>query len=82
MQRVKIDRSFVRNMTRKPRDATLAKAIIGLAHGLGMKVVAEGVENEVQLDMLNAFGCDEWQGFLKSRPIAAAAVPTFSMADA
>ena len=82
VQRVKIDRSFVRNMTRKPRDATLAKAIIGLAHGLGMKVVAEGVENEVQLDMLNAFGCDEWQGFLKSRPIAAAAVPTFSMADA
>jgi predicted signal transduction protein with EAL and GGDEF domain len=82
VQRVKIDRSFVRNMPRKPRDATLARAIIGLAHGLGMKVVAEGVENEVQLDMLHAFGCDEWQGFLKSQPIAATAVPSFSLADA
>jgi len=82
VQRVKIDRSFVRNITSKPRDATLAKAIIGLAHGLGMKVVAEGVENEVQLDMLNAFGCDEWQGFLKGRPIAAEAVPSFCLADA
>ncbi len=82
VQRVKIDRSFVRNMTRRPRDATLAKAIIGLAHGLGMQVVAEGVESEVQLAMLGSFGCDEWQGFLKSRPIGAAAVPDLCLADA
>ena len=75
VQRVKIDRSFVRNMTKKPRDATLAKAIIGLAHGLGMRVVAEGVEDTVQLEMLDDFGCDEWQGFLKSRPVPAAQVP-------
>jgi diguanylate cyclase (GGDEF)-like protein/PAS domain S-box-containing protein len=75
VQRVKIDRSFVRNMTRRSRDATLARAIIGLAHGLGMQVVAEGVENAVQLEMLDSFGCDEWQGFLKCRPIGPAAVP-------
>ena len=82
VQRVKIDRSFVRNMTKKPRDATLAKAIIGLAHGLGMRVVAEGVEDVVQLEMLDAFGCDEWQGFLKSRPVPAADVPGFCLEEA
>jgi diguanylate cyclase (GGDEF)-like protein/PAS domain S-box-containing protein len=82
VQRVKIDRSFVRNMTRRSRDATLAKAIIGLVHGLGMQVVAEGVENQVQLDMLRRFGCDEWQGFLKSRPIGAAAVPDLCLEEA
>ncbi len=82
VQRVKIDRSFVRNMTRRPRDATLAKAIVGLAHGLGMQVVAEGVENVVQLEMLDRFGCDEWQGFLKSRPIGPAAVPDLCLANA
>ena len=82
VQRVKIDRSFVRNMTKKPRDATLAKAIIGLAHGLGMRVVAEGVEDAVQLQMLDAFGCDEWQGFLKSRPVPAAEVPGLCLEEA
>lgn len=82
VQRVKIDRSFIRNMTSRPRDATLARAIIGLAHELGMRVVAEGVESTVQLDMLHAFGCDEWQGFLKSRPIPAAAVPDLCLARA
>ncbi len=82
VQRVKIDRSFVRNMTKKPRDATLAKAIIGLAHGLGMRVVAEGVEDVVQLQMLDAFGCDEWQGFLKSRPVPAAEVPGLCLDEA
>ena len=79
VQRVKIDRSFVRNMPSRPKDATLAKAIIGLAHGLGMRVVAEGVENEEQLGMLCDFGCDEWQGFLKSRPVPPAEVPAFAL---
>jgi|GEM_PF-2060800 len=79
VQRVKIDRSFVRNMPTRARDATLAKAIIGLAHELGMRVVAEGVENEVQLEMLGDFGCDEWQGFLKSRPVPPAEVPAFAL---
>ncbi len=80
VQRVKIDRAFIRNMTSRPRDATLARAIIGLAHELGMRVVAEGVENAVQLDMLHGFGCDEWQGFLRSRPIPAGAVPDLCLA--
>jgi predicted signal transduction protein with EAL and GGDEF domain len=82
VQRVKIDRSFIRNMPSRSRDATLAKAIIGLAHGLGMRVVAEGVESTQQLDMLNEFGCDEWQGFLKSRPIPANAVPDLCLTAA
>ncbi len=82
VQRVKIDRSFIRNMPNRSRDATLAKAIIGLAHGLGMRVVAEGVESAEQLDMLHDFGCDEWQGFLKSRPIPATAVPDLCLTAA
>jgi EAL domain-containing protein (putative c-di-GMP-specific phosphodiesterase class I) len=41
--------------------------------------VAEGVENAVQLEMLDSFGCDEWQGFLKSRPIGPAAVPALCL---
>ncbi len=65
---VKIDRSFVRDITEDPQDATLVRAIIGMAHTLGMRVVAEGVETEAQHGFLRAEDCDLLQGYLFGRP--------------
>ncbi|WP_305042919.1 EAL domain-containing protein [Geoalkalibacter sp.] len=68
---VKIDRSFVDGIAHDPDSATIAVSIIALAHRMGLKVVAEGVENEAQLGYLQRHGCDEIQGFLFSRPVPA-----------
>jgi diguanylate cyclase (GGDEF)-like protein/PAS domain S-box-containing protein len=65
---IKIDRSFIRDITTDADDATLTVAIIGLAHNLRLRVVAEGVETEAQLDFLAANGCDEIQGYYFARP--------------
>jgi diguanylate cyclase (GGDEF)-like protein/PAS domain S-box-containing protein len=70
---VKIDRSFVTNITNDTGSASIARAVINLAHILGMKVIAEGVETEGQLGFLRANGCDELQGYLLSKPIDAEA---------
>ncbi len=66
---LKIDQSFVREIQAVTDDAVLVKAIIGLAHSLGMRVIAEGVETEQQRAYLAAHGCDEIQGYLISRPV-------------
>jgi diguanylate cyclase (GGDEF)-like protein/PAS domain S-box-containing protein len=66
---IKIDQSFVRNMTPKSDDLALCEAIIVMAHSLGIKVVAEGVETQQQHDLLRAAGCDYAQGYLFSRPV-------------
>jgi EAL domain-containing protein (putative c-di-GMP-specific phosphodiesterase class I) len=63
---LKIDRSFVHDITTNGDDRTVAEAVIGLGHSLGLDVVAEGVETEEQLALLS--GCDGFQGFLISRP--------------
>jgi len=63
---VKIDRSFVRDLTTDPDDAAIVGAIITMAHGMGMKVIAEGVETEQQLAYLRRLRCDVIQGFLFS----------------
>lgn len=67
---LKIDRSFISGLTRRPRNDTIAASIISLSHGLQMKVVAEGVETDAQLTFLREHGCDEVQGFLFSPPVA------------
>lgn len=68
---LKVDRAFVRDLATNPDDLAIAQAIIGLAHSLKLKVVAEGVETPDQLDLLAARGCDEIQGYYFSRPVAA-----------
>ena len=66
---LKIDRSFVRDLHCDRDDATICAAILAMAHELGLKVVAEGVENEQQLEFLRRHGCDLVQGFLFSKPV-------------
>lgn len=68
---VKIDPSFVRNITTSRDDESVSGAIIAMAHGLGIKVVAEGVETIEQLEVLRQMGCDEVQGYFISRPVPA-----------
>ncbi|NMG27920.1 two-component system response regulator [Aromatoleum evansii] len=68
---VKIDQSFVADLTTSSEDAAIARMVISLAHSLNQTVVAEGVETEAQLDFLRRHRCDEMQGFLCSRPIPA-----------
>lgn len=66
---LKIDRAFIRDVTTDLDDATIAVAMIKLAHSLGLKVVAEGVETRAQLDFLIKHDCDEMQGYYFSRPL-------------
>jgi EAL domain-containing protein (putative c-di-GMP-specific phosphodiesterase class I) len=71
VDRLKIDRSFVRDIPEDTNDVALAKAIIALAQSLKLDVVAEGVETEAQRELLKTLGCNEMQGFLFSAPRAA-----------
>ena len=71
LDKLKIDQAFVRNITTEQRSAAIAQATIALAQGLSLAVVAEGVETVGQRDFLGTIGCDVFQGYLYSRPVAA-----------
>jgi diguanylate cyclase (GGDEF)-like protein len=72
---LKIDRSFVADLPDDPRACALAAAVLGLGHGMGLTVVAEGVEDHRQLEILRDMGCDEYQGFLDGMPGALTDIP-------
>jgi EAL domain-containing protein (putative c-di-GMP-specific phosphodiesterase class I) len=74
---LKIDRSFIRELSAGNGSADIVRAILDLAHSIGLEVVAEGVETGEQLSRLNSLGCDFFQGFLISKPIEAVAVEGF-----
>ena len=71
---VKVDRSFVFRMATDPSDATIVQSIIELGHNLGLRTVAEGVEDQISWDLLRGMGCDVAQGYLLSKPIPAQAL--------
>lgn len=74
VDQLKIDRSFVTDMTRDPNNALIVRSTIDLAHNLGLSVVAEGVEEPATLDALRGLACDSVQGYLLGHPLSAAAL--------
>ncbi|RKP46543.1 EAL domain-containing protein [Pararobbsia silviterrae] len=72
IDRLKIDRSFVHDMLDDPTDLAITRAIIGLGHTLGLRVVAEGVETQQEVSILRDAGCDELQGYFFAKPLHAA----------
>ena len=79
--KVKIDQSFVRDISKSSQDAVIAKVVIAMAHGLGLRVTAEGVETEVQCEFMRSNVCDEIQGFFFSRPLPKAEMEALLNAD-
>ena len=71
LDKLKIDRSFIREVAASRDDAEIVRAIVSLAHSLHLKVIAEGVETAEQLTFLRGLGCDQYQGFLCSPPVPA-----------
>jgi len=80
LDKLKIDQSFVREMVSDPATQSIVQAVMTLAHGLGLKVVGEGVENALQSEMLAAMGCEEGQGYLFGRPQSARQIQALSAA--
>ena len=69
LDQLKIDQSFVRDISHDPSDAAIVQTIITMGNTLGLNVIAEGVETQVQLDFLQKHGCKTFQGYLFSRPV-------------
>ncbi len=72
IDKLKIDRSFINELSSRPDDASIVRAIVSLAHSLHLKVVAEGVETPEQLELLKSLGCDQYQGYHYSAAVPAA----------
>ncbi len=81
LDKLKIDHSFIQEVTTSRDDAQIVRAIVSLAHSLHLKVIAEGVETEEQLDFLRRLGCDQYQGYYCSRPVPAEAFARFMRED-
>jgi diguanylate cyclase (GGDEF)-like protein len=81
IDKLKIDRSFISDVASNAGDASIVRAIISLAHGLRLKVIAEGVESEEQLGILRRMGCDQYQGFYRSAAVPAAEIERFARLD-
>lgn len=77
VDRLKIDKSFVQNVSTDPSDAAIIRAVIALARSLGLSVIAEGVETEAQRALLARYGCKEVQGYLVARPCPASELAPF-----
>ena len=77
IHKLKIDQSFVRDISSDPDDQAIATAIVQMAHSLGMTTIAEGVETAEQLDFLRSRGCDQIQGYHFSRPLLPLAFEQF-----
>lgn len=82
LDHLKIDLSFVKHMDTAPENRAIVKAIINLAHSLGLQVIAEGVEKTMQHDILNKLDCEFGQGYLFSRPVGAKMAEAFITGDA
>ena len=74
VSKLKVDRSFVQDITDDEEDRAIADAIVRMGQSLKLRVIAEGVETRAQLDYLTGIGCHEAQGFLLSRPVEVAAL--------
>ena len=81
VQELKIDRSFISRMATDEEISTIVRSTIDLGHNLGLKVVAEGVEDAVAWEMLRTLGCDDAQGYFMSRPLAPAALANWIRAN-
>lgn len=77
INQLKIDRSFVENVTLRKNDAMIARTIITMGLGLEMNVIAEGVETKAQFEFLEANGCNAFQGYLISKPLSSDALSTY-----
>jgi EAL domain-containing protein (putative c-di-GMP-specific phosphodiesterase class I) len=74
---LKLDRTFVRDLPEDANDVAITRAVIAMAHALSIRVIAEGVERQAQLDLLRAEGCDEFQGYLCQPPLTEAELLRF-----
>jgi EAL domain-containing protein (putative c-di-GMP-specific phosphodiesterase class I) len=69
LDEIKIDQSFVRDITTDPNDAAIVQTVIAMTEAMGLNVLAEGVETEAQLEFLDLRGCHAFQGYLFSKPV-------------
>jgi len=81
VHKIKIDRSFLREIETHPADEAIVRAITAMANTLGIEIAAEGVENEAQLKRLLALGCEQWQGHHFSQPIDAAGLEKLALSQ-